>query len=211
MKLWIRKISVILITIMTLGMYVPPSFIDVEAEEGNKALSEETNPNENTAEDEAEVPPVSEPDVPAPTLVSEPEEEATSDRLINRLTEKAKEQSIEKLGPRIVAQVENDFTAEILPKIEESLEMILTEAGEEHLPYYGITEHPADGVGEKIFNVYDYRTRKDIARFHVRRDNRPLEGYWFNFHYHVSKDGFENHHEIGEIYWDKNIPPQWMS
>ncbi|MFC4558408.1 YpjP family protein [Virgibacillus kekensis] len=200
MKLWSRKISVILITIMTLGMYVPPSFIDVEAEEGNKALSEENHPKENNDEDKAEAP-----------IISEPEEEATSDRLINRLREKAKEQSITKLGPRIAMQVEEDFTTEILPRIEEALEMILTEADEEQLPYYGITEHPANGVGEKIFNVYDYRTRKDIARFHVRRDNRPLEGYWFNFHYHVSRDGFENHHEIGEIYWDKNIPPRWMS
>ncbi|WP_310794657.1 YpjP family protein, partial [Bacillus safensis] len=24
-------------------------------------------------------------------------------------------------------------------------------------------------------------------------------------------DGFQTHHELGNIYWDKNTPPSWMS
>src|SRR5690625_2926285 len=99
----------------------------------------------------------------------------------------------------------------ILPTMEEALQHILTDIGEEDATYIGITEQLSTGYGEKIFHVYDYRTKNDIARFHVRRDNRPLEGYWFNFHYHLYDDNFEKHYEIGEIYWDKNIPPKWMS
>lgn len=206
MELWMRRISVVLITIMTLGMYIPPTHLEVDAEESNETVSQKAEVTEDVlieAEEEAE------------TTLSPDEigsnEELSNDHLINVITEKAKEQTITKLGSKIAKQVEDDFKAEILPKMEEALQLLLIEEGEEELAYYGITEQPAQGSGEKIFNVYNYRTKKDVAKFHVRRDNRPLEGYWFNFHYHVSKDGFEDHHEIGEIYWDKNVPPKWMS
>lgn len=200
MKLWIRKISVILITFMTLGMYIPPTYLNANAEENNEAVSLKTDIKEDIT-------------IPVSEVKEENEIDPTLDDsdFISVLTEQAKEQTITKLGPKITQQVEDDFTTTILPKIEQSLQHIVVEAGEEETSYLAITEGPSQGFGEKIFNIYDYRTKKDIARFHVRRDNRPLEGYWFNFHYHVSADGFEDHHEIGEIYWDKNIPPKWMS
>ncbi|HLQ71498.1 MAG TPA: YpjP family protein, partial [Bacillota bacterium] len=130
---------------------------------------------------------------------------------VQLLTDKAIEQTIAKLGPKITEKVEDDFMESILPAMESVLETVLTEAGEDALPYYAITEEPAKGVGERIFHVYDFHNEKDVARFDVRRDNRPQEGYWFNFHYHLSADNFEYHHEIGEIYWNKNMPPKWMS
>ncbi|WP_404450602.1 YpjP family protein [Virgibacillus necropolis] len=199
MKLWIRKISVILITFMTLGMYIPPTYLDANAEESNEAVS-----REDSKEDVF---------VPVSEVTEEDEIDPTLDEAdyIHVLTEQAKEQTITKLGPKIVGQVEDDFTTTILPNMEEVLNKILEEAGEEKSPYLAITESPSKGFGEKIFTIYDYRTKKDIARFDVRRDKRPQEGYWFNFHYHVNADNFENHHEIGEIYWDKNNPPKWMS
>ncbi|WP_174615127.1 YpjP family protein [Virgibacillus ihumii] len=198
MKVWMRKIAVIFVAIMTLGIYVPTIHMHPEADEENKAVS--TPSDADSINDNIAV------DVPEPEQVFQFEE-----TYMSQITGKAREQAISKLGTRIGDQIDDEFENDILPKMEESLSMILAEAGQDNLPYIGITEHPSSGVGEKIFNVYDNRTGKDIARFHVRRDNRPLEGYWFNFHYHLRNDKFETHHEIGEIYWDKNIPPKWMS
>lgn len=203
MKHWVRKVSVIFVAIMTLGVYVPQIPLDTDAEESNEAVSSNTDVNEDVSVVVSE--PTVQEENTAPTIDSD------VNHFSSDIKEKAKEQTITKLGPKIATQVEVDFMNDILPKIEESLSLILADADDDVLPYYSITERPSEGFGEKIFNIYDNRTEKDIARFHVRRDNRPLEGYWFNFHYHLSKDGFENHHEIGEIYWDKNIPPKWMA
>lgn len=199
-KLWMKKISVILITFMTLGLYIPPTYLDVSAKD-NESIPEKEDINEEGS------------GVPEMEIEGQENNDAPvyeSDVLIGMLTEQAKQQAVSKLGPKIYNQVEAEFNSTILPGIEEVLETILMEAGEE-LPYYGITEQPSQGYGERIFNVYDYQNEQDVAKFHVRRDNRPGEGYWFNFHYHVSKDGFENHHLIGELYWDKNTPPKWMA
>lgn len=200
-KLWMKKLSVILITFMTLGLYIPPTYLDVSAKD-NESIPEKEDINENGSA------------VPEVEIEGQENNDSSfyeSGILIGMLTEQATQQTVSKLGPKIYNQVEAEFTSTILPGIEEVLENILMEAGEENLPYYGITEQPAQGYGERIFNVYDYQKKQDVARFHVRRDNRPGEGYWFNFHYHVSKDGFENHHLIGELYWDKNTPPKWMA
>ncbi|WP_284140604.1 MULTISPECIES: YpjP family protein [unclassified Virgibacillus] len=202
MKLWIRKIFVAFVAIVTLGMYVPPAVLNTNADDNKDAFASKSNFNETAS-------PVK--------LVHEEQEKSQlsavltdTDYHIIELTEKAREQAVAKLGPKIANQVEDEFTTLILPAIENVLTTVLTE-NEAAAPYFAISEQPAKGHGEKIFHVYDVRNEKDIARFHVRRDNRPQEGYWFNFHYHLSKDNFETHHEIGEIYWDKNIPPNWMT
>ncbi|MBY7145056.1 YpjP family protein [Virgibacillus sp. NKC19-3] len=199
MKRWMRKIAVVLITIVTLGMYTPPSLLTTDAED-NKAL---TNIDDGISDATLETETIDDIDV---TL-----EPYSEDYFIRSLTAKAKEQTLTKLGPKIANQVEDEFYAVILPKMEEVLETILLDAGEDTLAYYDITEQPASGDGERIFNIYNYSAQKDVAKFHVRRDNRPLEGYWFNFHYHLDHDKFAQHHEIGEIYWDKNMPPKWMA
>src|SRR5699024_9546688 len=133
-----------------------------------------------------------------------------SETIVKAITDQAKEQTLTKFGPKITNQVETEFTMAILPIMEEVITDLLAQK-EDELLFLGVTESPTKGYGEKIFNIYDYRTNKDIARFDVRRDNRPQDGYWFNFHYHLCDDNFETHHEIGEIYWDKNTPPKWMS
>lgn len=204
MKLWLRKLSVILITIMTLGLYVPSAMLDIEAEESKDSLSSKADINNDTVYPDTEVQ-VEEIDHIDSYQIFD------NDYYLHMLTEKASEQVVTKLGPKIVNRVENDVLQTILPNIEDVLVTVLAESDEDALPYYGITEEPTRGLGEKIFHVYNYQTNQDVARFHVRRDNRPLEGYWFNFHYHLSDDNFEEHHELGEIYWDKNIPPKWMS
>ena len=188
---------------MTLGMYVPPAILTADAEQDKENFASKSNVNDAVFR-------------PAPNLREEKidvsiEAENKEDYFTSVITEKAKEQMMTKLGPKIAKQIEDDFIAIIIANMEEVIQMIVAEAGNEESIYFGITEQPTKGYGEKIFNIYDYRTKEDIARFDVRRDNRPLEGYWFNFHYHLSKDNFEKHYEIGEIYWDKNIPPKWMS
>lgn len=201
MKIWLKKLSVTLIAIMTLGIYVPSTTLNAEPEENKDSVASKEAVTNDVV-------------ISSPEIIEEKNDNQTyndSDYFIGVLTEQATEQVVTKLGPRISEKVADEFTEMILPNLEEVLKTILTDMGEDVIPYYGITEQPSRGLGEKIFHVYNYQTNQDIARFHVRRDNRPLEGYWFNFHYHLSKDNFEEHHEIGEIYWDKNIPPQWMS
>ncbi|HLS59745.1 MAG TPA: YpjP family protein [Virgibacillus sp.] len=201
MRLWFRKIFAIFLVIMTFGMYVPPVYPTTHAEENKESIDSKSAFNE--AEPPAVVKVIDDFSI-GPHHI---EEENDYDVITN----KAKKQVLTKLGPKIAEQVEEEFLTMILPTMEEALQHILTDIGEEDATYIGITEQLSTGYGEKIFHVYDYRTKNDIARFHVRRDNRPLEGYWFNFHYHLYDDNFEKHYEIGEIYWDKNIPPKWMS
>lgn len=208
MKQWFRKIAAILITIITLGTYIPPGFLTSHLDQDKGSLASKSNVGEASFQ-------------PASESIIEDDERSSDDLVEDErgtqaifaqvMTEKAKEQTLTKFGDKIASQVEDEFMTTILPHMEIVLEMILAEAGEEESIYFGITEDPTPGYGEKIFNIYDYRTKKDIARFDVRRENRPLDGHWFNFHYHLGKDNFEKHYELGEIFWDKNMPPKWMA
>ncbi|GGK05864.1 hypothetical protein GCM10007063_30340 [Lentibacillus kapialis] len=203
MKLWMRKIAVALVAFVTLGLYIPQFDADVEAEQSKAIDSEKGSPDE--AGSETSDPPILKaelPDTYAGVSDSDP---------VEYLRDKAREQAMIKMGPRITTKVEDEFQTVILPKMEEALHRILDENVTDEFQYYSITEQPSEGFGERIFNIYDERTGHDLARFDVRREKRPMEGYWFNFHYHIKNDGFEEHHEIGEIYWDKNIPPKWMA
>lgn len=204
MKLWMRKIAVALIAVITLGIYIPELDIDVEAEQSKETADPNSDLHEKAITGDSEAPFLSAELPDEYTDISEPDP-------IQGLRDKAREQALVKMGPRITAKVEDEFQTAILPKMEEALQLILDETETTDFQYYSITEQPSHGLGERIFNIYDERTGKDIARFDVRRENRPMEGYWFNFHYHVKRDGFEHHHDIGDIYWDKNIPPKWMA
>ena len=187
MNLWMRKLAVALIAILTLGLYTPTYLI--ADEDNNEVISPKDN-------DTRAIP---------VNIQTEIVEEADT---ISSLTEKAREQSLAKFGPKIYEKVEDEFNQVIVPNIELALQSILAN---EDLTYISITEQPSNGYGERIFNVFNELKNEDIAKFHVRRDNRPQDGYWFNFHYHLKDDNFETHHLLGEIYWDKNTPPKWMA
>ncbi|TMW70481.1 hypothetical protein FGB90_17500 [Alteribacter natronophilus] len=133
------------------------------------------------------------------------------DDVIDRITEEAREHTLRKLGPKISRQIEDEVMSAIMPNMEDVLNTIIEEAGEDRYSGFTVSEEPSAGYGERIFNIHDTETDEDVAKFHVRRDNRPRDGYWFNFHYHLSRDNFEEHHQLGEVYWDKNTPPKWMS
>jgi len=124
---------------------------------------------------------------------------------------KAERQSYQKFGPKIKPVIENEFKEVILPSIEKALEEVSGQFPEEDFGYMTISERPSGGTSEKIFHIQNRRTSEDVMRFHVRRDNPPQQGYWFNFHYHTYHDQFQNHYSLGSIYWDKNTPPKWMS
>lgn len=200
MKLWMKKIAVFLMTFVSLGIYTPP--INLNPETHNEAfVSEKSSERE---------------EITAPILdvaddIREIDERDSQTYIIDAITDEAMTHTLAKLGPRITEQIDPYFRNDLLPNMAEVVHMILADAGEEAVNYYGISAQPSKGYGERIFNIHDYRARKDVARFDVRRENRPGEGYWFNFHYHLSKDGFEGHYPIGEIYWDKNMPPKWMA
>ncbi|GAQ18247.1 protein YpjP [Oceanobacillus picturae] len=199
MKLWLRKAAVVLITIMTLGMYVPPAFLN--ADESKDDISAKTDIKEDISTSVAE----------ADSPLEEESQEDKSVSFVQSMTSDAKVQTMKKLGPKISSQIDPVFLDTILFGVEEAVTKTLATVDESDYPFIGITDQPTDGWGEKIFNLYDVRTDKALAKFHVRRDNRPMEGYWFNFHYHVSNDRFETHREIGEIFWSKNVPPKWMA
>lgn len=205
MKRWMKKIAVAFVAVITLGLYVPPGYMDAEAEEEKESIRDAGFVDES-ATSEAVIPK----DDEYSSYGSDTSADDSDDHK-KVLMEQAMNQTIEKLGPRILEKVEDELTDIIWPEMEGVLENVLNAAGKEVLPFYAITEQPAKGVGERIFHVYDFHHKKDVARFDVRRDNRPQEGYWFNFHYHLSSDNFAEHHEIGEIYWNKNVPPEWMS
>lgn len=130
---------------------------------------------------------------------------------IHSVMAEAEKQSFEKFGSKISPVIEDEFRQVILPNIQKAIEMTVAEYPEEKLVSLSVSESPSGGVGEKIFHIYDANTNQDIIRFHVRRDHPPMDGYYFNFHYHVQYDNYQKHYALGTIYWDKNTPPKWMS
>ncbi|WP_026688827.1 YpjP family protein [Alteribacter aurantiacus] len=213
MKLWFQKISIVLITFMTLGMFIPPTYLDTNAQ-SSKGLDDTDADGDlaSLSEEDAGLP-EDELDLDDDDLLLDDDliDGETLEEAIERITDEAKEQTLRKLGPKIAKQVEDDVLNAIMPNIEEVLNTIVEQAEDNRYQNFVVAEEPAAGYGERIFNIYDSEANEDVAKFHVRRDNRPKNGYWFNFHYHLSSDGFEEHHELGEVYWDKNTPPKWMS
>lgn len=201
MKLWIRKIFVAIVTIITLGIYVPP--LDLHPDNDSSKDSENIFDNLYTHQSEAkgEAPPRS-----SMARVIDPVEEH-----LESLSEKVEKQLKVKLGSKILDEIEEDVLKQIYPRMLNVIEELVKSVDEHKVTYLKITENPSGGTAERIFNVYDQESNRILLKFHVRRDQRPLEGHWFNFHYHVFDDRFEEHYELGEIFWAKNDPPQWLS
>jgi hypothetical protein len=198
MKTWIRKSLVVLFTIATFGMISPPPALmsDKQAEFSGPKQESRTGLYEES--------------------LSFPEETFYSERsgveiYTSSLLDAAENQSFIKFGSKIAPVIEENYRAVIVPKIEEQIMRVVEDQKDHKLYSLAITDDPAPGRKEKIFNVYDTETGKDILKFHVRLDQPPKEGYWFNFHYHSAEDSFQTHYELGRIYWDRNTPPKWMT
>jgi hypothetical protein len=197
MKKWLRKSVVVMVSILTFGLVTPSQFVNyVNAESQNDRDVFETAAPEST--------------FAQPTAFLE-ESEFDKEKFMEELMQRAEEQSYQKFGTKIKPVIENEFREVILPNIETALNQTAIQFPDEDLINLAITEQPSGGHSEKIFNIKNSLTGMDILRFHVRRENPPQDGYWFNFHYHTYHDGYQSHHDLGSIYWDKNTPPKRMS
>lgn len=196
MNKWIRKSFFVLVSVLTFGLITPTQLINnVNAEKPTERDSVESVPLAGFVEQ---------------TSFFETTE-VDKEKFLEELLIQAELQSYQKFGPRIKPVIENEFREIILPNIEKALQETAAQFPTEDLLNLTITETPGKGQSEKIFNIRNSETKMDVLRFHVRRDNPPQAGYWFNFHYHTYHDGFQSHHELGSIYWAKNTPPKWMS
>ena len=197
MNHWFRKTLFVLVSVLTFGLVTPTQLID------------QVNAKSLTDRDVFEA--------PSPQIAfkqsntNKEETDFDKEKFIEELIKQAEQQSYQKFGAKIKPVIENEFREIILPNIEKALEEMAVQFPEEDLKNLTITEQPGAGRSEKIFNINNQLIGKDVLRFHVRRDNPPQAGFWFNFHYHTYHDDFQSHHELGAIYWAKNTPPKWMS
>ncbi|MGE8204241.1 YpjP family protein [Heyndrickxia sp. NPDC080065] len=202
MKQWLRKSVVVLVSILTFGLVTPAHAIW----NGNQDVDKTRQQSSNTS--------VAQTSSINPHISAREDfdnEEIDREQLIHKMMNEAEKQSFEKFGRKISPVIEDEFRQVILPKIQDAIEMTIALYPEEELSSLAITETPSGGVSEKIFHIYNVKTKEDIIRFHVRRDRPPMDGYYFNFHYHTRFDGYQTHYDLGKIYWDKNTPPKWMN
>ena len=197
MKKWLLKSVVVMVSILTFGLVTPAQFVNyINAENQNdRDVFEAAAPESSYSQ---------------PTAFLE-ESKFDKEKFMEEIMQQAVEQSYQKFGTKIKPVIENEFREVILPNIETALNQTAAQFPDEDLMNLAITEQPGGGHSEKIFNIKNSLTGKDILRFHVRRENPPQDGYWFNFHYHTYHDEYQSHHDLGSIYWDKNTPPKWMS
>jgi hypothetical protein len=194
MSIWLKKSFFILLSILTFGLVSPSqAFLNEEnhalAKNNGKPATMESTPEE-TREEESVV---------------------SHSVFIENMLAQAEKNAYEKFGTKIKPVIEDEFKSLILPNIEKAIADTASQFPEEDLTSLTISEVPQYAKTEKIFHIYDERSGEDVIRFHVRKDHPPKDGYYFNFHYHTVHDQFQTHHDLGNIYWNKNTPPQWMS
>lgn len=131
--------------------------------------------------------------------------------ILHSVHKTAEEQAFLKFGSRIGPVIDEEFRMVILPNMQRAIDMHLAQFDSEEISKLAISENPSGDHAEKIFHIYNTDNKKDAIRFHVRTERKPQEGYFFNFHYHVADDDFQQHIALGDIYWSKNTPPKWLS
>ena len=195
MKKWLQKSLIIAVALLTFGVITPGHEIwTLLQDKGNTKQADAQQDDHNYH-----------------IGFHDPVTKYQLDAFENELVEAAKGQAYMKFGTKIGPVISDEFDDIIFPKIDEAIRMTLKGSDDLHKRRISISEKPAGNYSEKIFNIHDMDQRIDLIRFHVRTEKRPLDGYFYNFHYHVSEDNFVAHHTIGDIYWSKNTPPQWLS
>ena len=189
MKKWFQKSIIITVALLTFGLISPSHFIweqILDNKSPSRAISSHANDYEQV------------------TIT----DESTANE---NLADAAREQAYIKFGNRIGPVIQNEFDDVIFPKMQEAIDMTVAKASNQEVPRLSISENPSGDYHEKIFNIFNETTKKDLIRFHVRTDKKPQEGYYFNFHYHLAEDKYAKHYVLGDIYWSKNTPPKWLS
>ncbi|MGE7764920.1 YpjP family protein [Peribacillus sp. NPDC096540] len=195
---WFRKSLVILVSVLTFGLVTPTDLAWLAEADSLKDTKKGLVEEEHLAYLSSQKP-------------TEIEEAFNREEFLSGILDKAEENAFMKFGEKINPKIGDEFKMAILPKMEDAITEITAQFPDEKLQQLTITEQPSAGRAEKIFHIYDSISGKDIIRFHVRQENPPLEGYWFDFHYHTYHDSYATHYDIGKIYWDKNTPPEWTS
>lgn len=200
MKKHLQNIIIALVAVLTLGVISP-----------NHEIWTNLQPKNDTRE--AGIPTSSKHDLQLGLEDSIFERESFEQLLSieDALFQPAKELAYVKFGSKIGPVIQHEFDENIFPKIEEVIQSTVISAGGLERKMLSITEYPSGDYAEKMFHVSTTEDNKDLIRFHVRTEKRPLDGYFYNFHYHTAEDGFNVHHSLGDIYWSKNTPPKWLS
>lgn len=193
MKKWLQKMIVIFVAFITFGI-ISPSHEIWEILDSDQSASSKSDVSQYSI---------------AEHHVNHAND--TDEQSIETIFEAAKAQAYLKFGTRIAPIISDEFESVIFPKMEEVIESTLAKVNYDSVKYINITEQPSGNYSEKIFNLTDAMSGKDLIRFHVRTEKRPKEGYYYNFHYHTYEDRFVAHHDMGDIYWSKNTPPKWLS
>ncbi|KUP06496.1 hypothetical protein Q75_08185 [Bacillus coahuilensis p1.1.43] len=197
MPTWMKKSLIILISIATFGLVTPSDFnFDKITDNSSKEKSSIQDvqkdlhaTNFDTFENQQSV--------------IEPE------KAVDALLEQGISTAYNKFGEKILPKIDREFHEVILPKLEEAIQETLKDLPAESMTTLSVSNLSTNKHSEKIFHIFNEETGEDVIRFHVRKDRPPLDGYYFNFHYHTYHDQFQSHHELGSIYWSKNTPPNW--
>lgn len=223
MPMWLRKGLVAIVAVLTLGTIVPTSYLHT-AENNSKSGNVQSQGQQRSDQDRVII-------EDAITEVEEDKDSQsgeadsswrqiamtcyTQSQLIQKFSEFAKEEAIkqatDKFGVTIQNRIGETYNKVIAPKFGKAMANLTYNLDEATLRNLEVSHNPAGGTGERILHFYDTRTGKEVVKFHVRRDQPPKDGYWFNFHYHSYVDHFQAHHTLDTIYWGKNTPPQWAA
>ncbi|RNF40760.1 YpjP family protein [Planococcus salinus] len=197
MKNWWQKSLIVAVAVLTFGAISPDHSI------WESLLDEKGQPKSHTSQsDDKQY---------SYDWIDLSEYYETGPNFLATVHQSAEQQAYMKFGSRIGPVIQDEFQTAILPGIQQAIDLNLAGLSTSQLNRLAISEKPSGDYSEKIFHIYDTATNKDAIRFHVRTEKKPLEGYFFNFHYHLAEDDFQKHIALGEIYWSKNTPPKWLS
>lgn len=199
MKKWIQNIIIGLVAFLTLGIITPAhdiwdNIFEKESKQINSSSEAVAYDIEVAADD-----------------LDDQEDLTNLSYIEESFIMNAKQLSFEKFGAKIGPKIESEFERAVFPKMDEVIRTKVFEVYADDWENLAMSKKPSGSYGEKIFNIHDSEKLEDVARFHVRTEKRPKEGYYFNFHYHLAEDEFEQHHHLGDIYYSKDTPPKWMS
>ncbi len=197
---WLQRLIVGFVALVTLGAIPPTHDIWSTLLTDLEALKKDTH-------DQQQVKPVENPEYVVQLEADLP----TKEESLQRLFEGAYEQSYIKFGKKVGPVIQSSFDEEIYPNLQRVMTDYYKPYSAEDLAYFKVTDRPAGEHSERIFHIYDERTKEQTFYFHVRTENRPKEGYYYNFHYHTAADEFQTHHDLAHLFWSKNQPPKWMS
>ncbi|MGD7045366.1 YpjP family protein [Jeotgalibacillus proteolyticus] len=190
---WLKKSLVVLISILTFGMVTPQDLLADQPKNDSQSPKTFSSMESDTVVTE--------------TVITV----ASKEELIENLMDDAQKITSEKLGQRVMPRIEREFQSQVLPEMEKVISSLVQEYPPSEYHHLIISPAIGKGDGERIFHIMDEQTKEDVLCFHVRRDQPPLEGFTFNFHYHTQKDHFESHNMISSIYWGKDTPPKFGS